>query len=39
MIEYVLTLAERLKDINQDGSFLLKAEALVVKAKNFDEWA
>jgi hypothetical protein len=28
----------RLKEINHEGSLLLKAEALVAKAKNYDKW-
>ena len=39
MIEHCLNLADRVKEINQDGSTALKGESLVVKAKNYDKWA
>lgn len=38
MIEHSLNLAERVKDINYDGSIALKGAALVLKAKNYDYW-
>lgn len=38
MIEHCLNLAERLKDINYDGSISLKGASLVLKAKNYDYW-
>jgi hypothetical protein len=39
MIEHCLNLADRLKDINYDGSIILKGNSLVVKARNYDKWA
>ena len=38
MIEHCLNLAERIKDINYDGSIALKGASLVQKAKNYDYW-
>lgn len=39
MVEHCLNLAERVKDINEAGSIALKGESLVVKARNYDQWA
>ena len=39
MIEHCLNLADRVKEINMDGSIALKGESLVAKAHNYDKWA
>ena len=39
VIEHCLNLSDRVKDINPEGAVVLKGESLVVKAKNYDQWA